>query len=119
MQYIAESLFFVLDHSLPLSVPLTPKGTESRSTGTFSCVTSLAPALAGMFLDVLLSHSTNASEDLHRIQWTFWELAKVGRECLHDCVSVNAHVAVAYVPSLVYSASIRFNFTQRQIRKVS
>ena len=77
MQYIAESLFFVLDHSLPLGVPLTPKGTESRSTGTFSRVTSLAPALAGMFLDVLLSHSTNASEDLHRIQWTFWELAKV------------------------------------------
>ena len=83
MQYIAESLFFVLDHSLPLGVPVTPPKKESRSTGTFSCVTSMAPALAGMFHDVLQSHSTNAPDDLHRIQWTFWELAKV---CVRECL---------------------------------
>lgn len=92
MQYIAESLFFVLDHSLPVSAPVTSPATELKTAGTFCCVTSLAPALAGMFLDVLLSHNSNGPEDLHRIQWTFWELAKV-RLCVcyytrYECLIV-------------------------------
>ena len=103
----AECLFFVLDHSTPLGGgggggggggtantngagdasavagsghhPGTGAGAECKDLvpGAPSSITPLAPILAAMFLDIVLSYSTNTSEDFQNIQWTFWELAKV------------------------------------------
>ena len=57
-------------------------GVDRRDSGPgfpspSSSVTPLAPILAAVFLDIMLSYSTNTSEDFQNIQWTFWELAKV------------------------------------------
>ena len=100
----AECLFFVLDQSTPTgngtsnsargngNSTIGGSGSMSSHTGAGtgggtdrrdsapalpSSVTPLAPILAAVFLDIVLSYSTNTSEDFQNIQWTFWELAKV------------------------------------------
>jgi hypothetical protein len=76
MLSIAECLFFVLDQqSAPVGGTTSPVG-DTLELGSCSSTTFLAPILASMFLDVVLSLNANASDDLQNIQWAFWELAK-------------------------------------------
>jgi hypothetical protein len=76
MLSISECLFFVLDQSAPVGGPASPS-MDIRDLGSCSSTTFLAPILASMFLDVVLSLNANASDDFQNIQWAFWELAKV------------------------------------------
>lgn len=77
MVSIAECLFFVLDKSSPVGGSSSPPINDPRDPRTSTSTTFLAPILASMFLEVVLSLNANASDDFQNIQWTFWELAKV------------------------------------------
>lgn len=80
---LAECLFFVLDQSSSsVGGTTSPSVGDTRELGSCSSITYLAPILASMFLDVVLSLNANASEDLQNIQWAFWELAKVPLTCM-------------------------------------
>lgn len=127
----AECLFFVLDQSTPTgngaggnsargngNSTIGGSGSISSHTGggggggtdrrdhgpgPSSSITPLAPILAAVFLDIVLSYSTNTSDDFQNIQWTFWELAKVLLlySCRHTFSDTSLHSPL-YLMSFVY-----------------